>query len=84
MVEILSEKEVSNLFNLSLHTVKRYKQIIKQLPFTYHPFVICFTKDKDNRFLWDSYTKNKGIACLIGVTDMWSISFESKGRGIKR
>ena len=27
-----------------------------------HPFVICFTSEKDNRFFWDSYTNNKGVA----------------------
>lgn len=70
LLEVLSVKEVSNLFNLSLHTVKRYKQIMKQLPFTYHPFVICFTKDRDNRFLWDSYTKNKGIALEFSRTEI--------------
>ena len=37
LLEVLSEKELAKLFNLSLHTVKRYKQIIKQLPFTHHP-----------------------------------------------
>lgn len=28
-----------------------------------YPYVICFTEERDNRFLWDSYTNNEGI-CL--------------------
>lgn len=70
LLEVLTVKEVAKLFNLSSHTASKYKHLTQQLPFIYHPFVICFTKDKDNRFLWDSYTKNRGIALEFSKAEL--------------
>lgn len=34
------------------------------------PFVICFSKKGDNRFLWDSYTQNKGVCLKLDVNEL--------------
>lgn len=33
-------------------------------------FVVCFTDKKDSRFLWDSYTKNKGVNLVFDDTKL--------------
>lgn len=62
LLSILTPDEYKYFFNINTNTIDDYKKIIPKLPFMRHPFVICFTSEKDNRFFWDSYTNNKGVA----------------------
>lgn len=46
--EIFNEEDIS-------------ESLIRDLPRLYYQFVICFSYNGDDRFLWDSYTQNKGV-----------------------
>jgi hypothetical protein len=62
LLEALNVRELSNMFNFTRSGIIRQKEYITELPFMYYPFVICFTPEKDNRFFWDAYTGNQGVA----------------------
>lgn len=62
LLKALSDKELSQLFNVTEKMISGKRKVIEQLPYMHYPFVICFTTELDNRFLWDSYTRNEGVA----------------------
>lgn len=56
-----SEQDLKTIFNINNNFI--YKDGLIFNIMAQHPFVICFSKKKDNRFLWDTYTSNLGV-CL--------------------
>lgn len=74
--EILFRDILINLFNTN--KISKYFQdcnyideiLLRCLPDLLQPFVICFTNKPDNRFLWDSYTKNGGVCMEFCKSDI--------------
>lgn len=44
-----------------------------------YPYVICFSQEKDNRFFWESYTKNRGVCLEFAKEDLIKHLGKNKG-----
>lgn len=60
IIKGMNDQEKRELFGVDFIVTDN---ILEQILSCHYPFVICFTHEYDNRFLWDSYTNNKGV-CL--------------------
>lgn len=60
ILDKLSTEEIKRYFNINFELSKHIKNMVSCF---LYPYVISFSFNKDNRFLWDSYTNNNGV-CL--------------------
>lgn len=74
----LSQDEIEEYLDIDFEISK---EVIENMPALSYPYVICFSYDKDNRFLWESYTGNTGVCLEFSkkeLEDYWhSIDLES-------
>lgn len=63
----LSSEEKKRLFDVKFEVTKEIFEAVVGSDF---PYVICFTYEYDNRFLWDSYTNNKGVCLEFSKTEL--------------
>lgn len=72
----LNNDEITKYFGIK--DIENFKKMIPRIPDFKYPYVICFTKNKDDRFLWDSYTGNRGVSLVFSRKKLESYLNEKK------
>ena len=71
----LEDEELEKYFQVDISSIKNIIGIITQVMY---PYIISFSYNRDDRFLWDSYTNNMGVCLEFSKREIYEYIISNK------